>query len=127
VSLQNIFEYSSQAFDSKALFNSFKEAYEGNEDFIIEMFDVLSLFESFGSRRRMMHERMGLIIKKIEEEFKVNKMRVEILTALKKNKSYHGFPSLRDSREQTEMNLRKSESQGFIKENGLETVEKSIS
>jgi hypothetical protein len=44
VSLQNIFEYSLQPFDSKALFNSFKEAYEGNEDFIIEMFDVLSLF-----------------------------------------------------------------------------------
>jgi hypothetical protein len=46
-----------------------------------------------------MYERMGLIITKIEEEFKINKMRVEILTALSKNKnrSHLGFSSVKDS------------------------------
>jgi hypothetical protein len=50
------------------------------------MFDVFSLFESFGMKRRMVYERMDSIVKNIELECKVNYKKAEILTALRTSK-----------------------------------------
>lgn len=52
--------------DKKSLFDNFTLLYSGNEDLLTEMFDVYTLFETMSNRRKIMNERLSLILSKMD-------------------------------------------------------------
>lgn len=55
------------------LFEEFLQMYSGNEHLLEEMFDTFNIFEMLSSNRKIMYDKIDVILNIIEAEYKQKK------------------------------------------------------